>query len=53
MHLFIAVLIWVKCLRRTYVTITITRHVCVTDVSRVLDIIITRFIHDKSSVVFI
>ena len=51
--MFIAVLIWVKRLRGTYLTITITRHVCVTDVSRVLDIIFTRFIHDKSSVVFI
>ena len=52
-HMFIAVLIWVKCWRRTYLTMTITRHVCVTDMSRVLDFIFTRFIHDKSSAVFI
>ena len=26
--MFIAVLIWVKCFRRTYLTMTITRHVC-------------------------
>ena len=52
-HMFIAVLIWVKCWRRTYLTMTITRHVCVTDMSRVLDFIFTRFNHDKSSAVFI
>ena len=51
--MFIAVLIWVKRLHRNYLTITITRHVCVTHVSRMLDILFTRFIHEKSSVVFI
>ena len=34
-------------MRRTYLTITSTRHVCVTDVSRVLDIIFTRFTHNN------
>ena len=33
--------------RRTYLTIISARHVCVTDVSRVLDIIFTRFTHNK------
>ena len=45
--IIIALLIWVKYLRRTYPTITSTRHVCDTDASQMLDIIFTRFIRDK------